>query len=128
MENDNNVTPITPQIDAEEVAVAQKNAEKAEDLFVLKFKKPFVYEGTEYESLAFDFDKLTGADSLAVENELSRRGISVVVPAFSGEYLSRISARACTTPIGSDAFRFMKLGDYNRLRSAARNFLMRSEQ
>ena len=127
MEKDNNITPIS-QIDAKEVEAAQQAAEKAEDLFVLKFKKPFSYEGVDYDSLSFDFDGLTGADSLAVENEMSKLGISVVVPAFSGEYLSRIAARACTTRIGSDALRQMKLTDYNKLRSATRNFLMRSEQ
>lgn len=119
----NNIT----KMDREELEKAKEEAKKADDLFVLKFKKPFTYESVDYDELEFDFDGLTGNDSLEVEKELARQGTQVAVPAFSGEYIIRIAARACTTPIGSDAFRLMSLKDYNRVRAKVRNFLMASE-
>lgn len=119
----NNIT----KMDREELEKAKEEAKKADNLFVLKFKKPFTYESVDYDELEFDFDGLTGNDSLEVEKELARQGTQVAVPAFSGEYIIRIAARACTTLIGSDAFRLMSLKDYNRVRAKVRNFLMASE-
>lgn len=118
------LTPMTE----EEVKKAEEAATNAQDLFVLKLKRPLTYNGRVYEELSFDFEGLTGADSLEVEAELSRRNIQVPIFAFSAEYIIRIAARACTTPIGSDAFKLMSLRDYGKVRSATRNFLMRTEQ
>jgi hypothetical protein len=92
------------------------------------FRKPFVWQGVEYEKLSFDWDKLTGNDSLAVEREMQSLGIPLVVPAFSGDYLIRMAARACTTRIGADAFGAMSLPDHHKIRNAARSFLLQSEQ
>lgn len=121
-----NITNING-MQEEELEQARAEAKNATDLFTLKFKKPLMYDSVEYDELQFDFDKLTGKDSLAVERELSLRGIQVAVPAFSGEYIIRIAAKACTTPIGYDAFERMSLKDYNRVRGKVRNFLMTSE-
>lgn len=115
-------------MDEKEFQAAQEAAAKAKDTFVLKFKKPFVYNGVEYSELEFDFEGLTGNDSLEVERELTRRGINIIAPAFSIEYIVRIAARACTSPIGHDAMSLMTIRDFNRIRSAVRNFLMGSEQ
>ncbi len=122
-----NITNINGGMEEEELEQAKEEAKKAENLFTLKLKKPLSYEGKEYGELSFDFDGLTGRDSLDVERELAIRGIQVAVPAFSGEYIIRIAAKACTEPVGYDAFEYMSLKDYNRLRSKVRNFLMGSE-
>ena len=124
MEGNNKLVPV----DEKEFEVAQEAAAKAKDTFIVKLRKPLMYNGTEYEELEFDFDGLTGNDSLEVEKELARRGVQVLVPAFSGEYLVRIAARACTAPIGHDAMLKMSIQDYNKIRSRVRNFLMSTEQ
>lgn len=118
-----NITPIN----AEELKQAEEEAKDAKGMFVMRFKKPISYNGKEYSELAFDFESLTGRDSLDVEKELTRSGTQIVVPAFNGEYLVRIAARACTTRVGYDVVYNMSIIDYNKLRSAVRNFLMRSE-
>ncbi len=97
------------------------------DTFELKLKKPVEYNGKTYDTLTFDFGKLTGEDGLNIENELQSLGKFAMVPAFSGEYLVRMAAKACNEPIGSDIFSKVSLSDYNRVRSAARGFLLRSE-
>ena len=121
-----NITNING-MQEDEIEQAKVEAKKAENLFKLKLKKPLSYEGTDYTELSFDFENLTGRDSLDVERELAMRAIQVAVPAFSGEYIIRIAAKACTAPVGFDAFEAMSLRDYNRLRGKVRNFLMASE-
>lgn len=129
MANPNVNTPANAPIDEKELEIAQEEAKQGKDTFVHKFKKPFEYNGHKYEQFEFDFSSLTGGDSLAVEEELQREGKGVVVvAAFNSEYLIRIAARACTEPISYDAFKFMSLFDYNRIRDRARSFLLRSEQ
>ena len=77
--------------------------------------------------MKFDFDSLTGHDSLMVERELTRSGVQLVVPGFNGDYLIRMAIRACVDNVGTDIVNRMSLRDYNRLRSEMRNFLMASE-
>ena len=74
----------------------------------------------------FDFNKLTGQDSLSIENELQALGKPVIVAEMSGEYLIRMAARACSVKISADDLAAMPLGDYNKIRSRARSFLLRS--
>ena len=97
--------------------------ENSRDVYTHKFKAPFSYEGKTYEELCFDFGRLTGRDGAAIENEIQISGRPVIVPSLSGEYLMRMAARACTTRIGFDVLKAIPLSDYNRIRSAARNFL-----
>lgn len=117
---------VTP-IDDEELKAAQDAATDSKPSFTLKLKKPLTYNGTQYDELEFDLEGLTGSDSLAVERELNRKNINVIAPAFSIEYIIRIAARACLQPIGSDAMSLLTLRDFNRVRSAVRNFLMAAE-
>ena len=123
-----------PVIDADEFSVAQSEAEKAKKVaadsgfaYTHKFRKPFSYMNKEYSELRFAWDSLLGLDGLAIEAELQALGIPAVVPAFSGQYLIRMAAKACTEKIGSDAFGFMPLYEYNKIRNAARSFLLASE-
>jgi hypothetical protein len=130
MDNSKTNTSANAQIDEKELEIAQEEAkEEGRDTFVHKFKKPFEYNGKKYEHFEFDFNSLTGGDSLAVEEEIQREGKGVVVVgAFNSEYLIRIAARACLEPISYDAFKYMSLFDYNKIRDRTRNFLLRSEQ
>ncbi len=114
-------------VDEKEFAVAEQEAANSEFVYTHKFKPPLKYQGKKYDELTFDWDKLTGKDGLAIENEMQAIGKAVIVPTFSGEYLIRFAARACTEPIGADAFEQMKIADFNKIRSAARSFLLKSE-
>lgn len=155
MSVDTKVTPIpadafsveektgdTPAVNEAEFAAAEAAAKaKAEQgnasAYVHKLKKPFTFEGCIIEELSFDFDRLTGNDSLAIEDELQSMNKPVIVPTFSGQYLIRMAARACTTTlttpdgrtrrIGADVIQALPIGDYNRIRSKARTFLLASE-
>lgn len=115
------------RIDADEFSVAESEAVGSGSLYIHKFRKPFEYEGMKISELRIDFEQLTGGDGLDIENELMRAGKAVVAPAFSGEYLIRMAARASSPKVGADAFKLMSLSDYNKVRSAARSFLLKSE-
>jgi len=122
------VVDETPAVDEAELEAARNEARRnAVKFFEIEFKKPIKYNNKEYTKLSFDFEKLTGWDGLAIEEELQMMNKAVIVPAFSGEYLVRMAARACTERIGADIFNVMPLKDYNRIRSAARSFLILSE-
>lgn len=97
------------------------------------FRSPFSYAGKTYEELTFDWESLTGDDSLAIEGEVNSKGKTLVIPAYTGEYLVGMAARACTARdengrrvIGSDTIRAMPLGDFQKICNRARNFLLRS--
>lgn len=116
-----------PIIDPKEFAAAEQEAAESTSAVTVQLSHPVAYENGIYQELSFDFDKLTGEDSLSIENELQAQGKFVVAPTFSGEYLVRMAARACTAKVGQDLIRALPISDYNRIRSAARSFLLRSE-
>ena len=90
-----------------------------------KLKSPVKYNGKEYTELTFNFDKLTGADSLNIMNEISLRlGRFVVEPALDVDYRVAMAAKACTEPIGTDIFNGMSMRDFNRIIAKARTFLI----
>jgi len=115
---------------SEDIDLEKEQADAAQDdadMFVFKFKKPFEYEGKTYTELKFDFNGLTGADSINIEAELQAKGVAIFAPAFSAPYLVRMCARACTEKVDYKFFESMKLKDYVTIRSKARNFLLSSE-
>jgi len=117
-------------IDEQELETAQEEAMKEESTkLTVKLRKPLEYNGASYNELHFDFEKLTGKDSLEVESEIERRtGGTVVVPAINAEYLTCLSARACEEPVGRDALLSLNLSDFNHIRNIARNFMLRSDR
>ena len=123
-------------IDEEELTAAQEEAEKDDaqktvdtGKRIVILKRPIERMGTVYKELHFDFERLTGKDSLEVEDEIEKTThLTVVAPALNLEYLIRISARACDEPIGRDDILNMGLSDFNHIRNMARNFMLRSDR
>lgn len=115
-------------IDEKELAIAEQEADVSESAYIHSLKKPFEYEGKTYERLIFDWETLTGNDSLAIENEIAALGKPLIAPEFSGEFLIRMAARACTVTIGADTLCSLPMGDYNKIRGKARSFLLKSGQ
>lgn len=98
------------------------------------FSTPFSHEGETYERLTFQWDTLTGKDSLAIERELRTNGITVVVAEYTPEYLASMAARACTyrdsegrRKVGADTLQAMPLRDFRGICAQARRFLQRAE-
>ena len=87
-----------------------------------RFKKPFEWEGQRYETIKFDFTRLTGRDMNAIEREMQAVGESAYTAETSKVYQCRIAARAAK--ILPDVLEAMPVGDYHRITNAARNFLL----
>lgn len=133
------VTPDTRIVNETEFSAATQAAKKNGDAttYTHRLKKPFTYEGCTVEELTFDFAQLTGNDSLAIEDELQAMNKPVIVPTLSGQYLTRVAARACTTilhdpagkprRISEDFLAALPIYEYNRIRAHTRSFLLASE-
>ena len=93
-------------------------------VYVHKFKKPFEHEGTKYDTLNFYFERLTGRDMIAVENEMQANNEFAIDPLLSRNFQSKMASKA--GGIGSDALEAMPLQEFNKIVNAARNFLMDS--
>jgi hypothetical protein len=119
--NDNNL------VDAEEFGAAEKEAKESGDSYTLRFKKPFDFQGKTYKEITFDWSGLTGKDFISIENEMEHNGKFILTATYSGEFIRLMAARAAAGEISSDAFEYMSLTDYHKIRSAARAFLLRSE-
>ena len=86
------------------------------------FRAPFVYEGKTFETLEFDWGALTGADSMAIEDEiLARTRRTVVNPRFSSEY------PPCCGWFDRAAMTALPLGTFQKICGSARNFLILAE-
>lgn len=109
----------------EKIQDAADGAETNSKGWTYKLKKPVMYNGKEYTELTFNFEELTGADSLSIMNEIAmRRGRFVVEPGLDADYRMAMAAKACTEPIGTDIFSVMSLRDFNRIIGKARTFLI----
>ena len=82
--------------------IIEKEEEEG-DVYVHKFTEPFVWEGKTYGELAFHFEKLTGKDALAIEEELKAQKHFVVVAELDMAFKMRVAVRACEAEIGVDA-------------------------
>ena len=117
-------------------AAAVESAAKAEQdkgVYTHKFNPAFTFQGITHESLTFNWGSLTGADHLAIENELLMRGKTLITPEFTGEFLCGMAVRACTdrTPDGfrvldQDAMKALPLRDFQTICKRARAFLLRA--
>lgn len=118
MKNEQAITDMV-----EDVITKDEVTKDADGVYVHRFKEPFSYQGKVFESMTFDFNKLTGRDHLDVENEMQAQGKLLVNEKFSGEFIIRIAARACTEKVGSDAFVLMPMHEYSKIRSEVRSFI-----
>ncbi len=135
MENNKNINTENEEMEvvtAEEMQQAQKTGtvdfsekkakkEKSGN-YTHTFKNPIEIEGQKYTSLTFYFDKLTGEDIEAIEEELQDQNKYVLTPEISSAFQSMLAARAAKIP--ADAIRRLPIRDYMAIKNEARNFLL----
>lgn len=119
--------------DAEKAAEEAKNEPESGE-YTHTFKKPFPWKGRMFDSLTFDWTSLSGKDHLEIENELLMKGRTLVSPAFNGDFLAGMAARACTERdeegkrvIEGEAIGKMTMTDFQIITRKARSFLLRAE-
>lgn len=88
----------------------------------IKFEKPFVFEGQEYESLDFDLESLTGNQLedaqrfVMLENKVVGN-----VPAFNPAYIAQVAALAAKKPV--ELIRALPAPKYTQITFEVQNFL-----
>lgn len=123
----------------EDAAAAEQVAEEAKQepdvgSYTHTFKDPFQWKGAAYDSLTFDWTALSGRDHLEIENEILMKGRTLVSPAFTGDFLAGMAARACTERdekgkrvIDGQAILELPMADFQAITRKARSFLLRAE-
>lgn len=121
MENKLNITDDEAIVMSEE-EIEEEREKMGRGVYEHVFKKPFQWEGKIYGQLTFDFEKLTGRDTLAIERELAAKNIFTVVRSLNIEFQMRVAARACTEKIGTDALEAMPIRDFEAIMNRVRGF------
>lgn len=118
------ITKENTEIAAEEVIGSDSVlTEEVSALFTHKLTKTIEYEDNKFDEITFDFDSLTGGDSLDVENELSSKGHFIVLKTADSEYLIRMCAKACITKgVDTGFFRIIPVKDYNKIMNSVKRF------
>lgn len=129
--------PVGDPTVEELAAVAEKQEQAAQRepnvlVYVHTLSKPLQWEGNTYDKLTFRWDTLTGADHLEIEFEMLKKGQTLVVPEYTGDYLCGMAVRACEEwknlgPARNGAMRKLPLKDFSVICKKARSFLMVSE-
>ena len=130
----NTATSLEAAAQAAAALDAEAQASPDDLTYTHTFKKPFEYRGHTVTELTFDWGGLTGADHQAIEDDLRRHGLTLVVPSFTGEFLGGMAVRACTNRddkniriVDKDMLRALPIRDYQQIYMSARRFLRRGE-
>ena len=107
--------------------IEEEREEMGAGKYVHVFSKPFQWEGKTYGQLVFDFESLTGRDTLAVERELAAKNIFTVVRSLNIEFQMRIAARACEDRIGTDMLEALPIRDFEKIMNRVRAFFAAAE-
>ena len=89
---------------------------------IYNLSKPFEWEGKTYTKLNLDFERLTGVDMIAIENEMAAVGEYALSPEISTSYLSKLAARAAG--VGNDVIEHMPIRDFAKVKNRSRSFLL----
>ena len=107
------------------VSMADKKKEKKTSLnYTHTFKAPVEINGEKHKALTFYFEKLTGEDVEAIEEELQDQNKYVLTPEVSSVFQTMLAARAAG--VGADEIRRLPLGEYMKIKNQARSFLIES--
>lgn len=107
------------------VRMEDKKKEKKTSLnYTHTFKAPVEINGEKHKALTFYFEKLTGEDVEAIEEELQDQNKYVLTPEVSSVFQTMLAARAAG--VGADEIRRLPLGEYMKIKNQARSFLIES--
>ena len=107
------------------VSMEDKKKEKKTSLnYTHTFKTTVEINGQKQKALTFYFEKLTGEDVEAIEEELQDQNKYVLTPEVSSVFQTMLAARAAG--VGADEIRRLKIKDYMKIKNQARSFLIES--
>lgn len=104
-----------------ETALVEVPAKEAEPTTLLKFSKPYRFEGQTYTEINLaGLDNLTAEDMIAAEKYTNRSGIISPIPDMTMEYICYIAARTAQLPV--EFFKGLPPKDATRLKNKVTSF------
>lgn len=90
---------------------------------ILHLSKLYMFEGTKHEMLDLSgIEKLTGADMVAINQQLRSRGIDEATPEITLEYAFFVAAKVASLPL--EFFDGLPMNDCFKVRGIVRNFFL----
>lgn len=106
--------------------VTEPKEEKEEVEVILKFKKPYIFEGKEYTEVDLSaLEDITGADMIKINTTLEKRGHLPVLQEMSLEYAQEIAAQVTGKPI--EFFQGLPARHSMKLKNLVTNFIFGEE-
>lgn len=106
-----------------EKVAEQDNGIAEGDELVVRFRKPYQFEGKEYPEVDLsNLDNLTARDLMAIGRQVGRvQGGTVVAPELNPEYTVAIAARVASLPL--EFFYGLPAREFVKVRGAVTGFL-----
>lgn len=90
----------TEEVGATEIVTLDTNGEVIENENVIKFNKPYNFEGTIYEKVDLSgLDELTASDMIKVNKIMEKSGSISFLPEMTMEYACHIASIATKLPL-----------------------------
>lgn len=119
-ENEGAIAIAGQAAEAVEKAGGRENLIKQFGTAHVTLSAPFTWCDKTYKEINLDFERLTGTDMEAIDDELGAAGLNGVSPVGSRRYQRLLAARASGVP--SDVIEHLPLADYNAVVTATRYF------
>ena len=98
-----------------------QDEDEEEEELIVRFKKPFTFEGKEYKELSLEgLEKLTGQDLMAVDRAMRKKSNDFMVE-LSIDYSIMIAVRA--TGLSIEFFKALPMRETKAVRNKVRSFL-----
>lgn len=99
---------------------------KDEDELVVKYRKPFVFEGETYTELDLHgLEDLRGRDLTAIEKAFNKTGVSSFVPESTTTYAKIVATKVTGLP--AEYFEDLPVGEVEKIKNAVVGFFYKDE-
>lgn len=116
--------PVVVQGASDAALLPKKNEE--EDEFVVKFRKPFNFEGDVFTELDLHgLEDLRGRDLTAIEKAFNKTGVSSFVPESTTTYAKIVATKVTGLP--AEYFEDLPVGEVEKIKNAVVGFFYKDE-
>ena len=119
---DNNKILEAGTREQKEITTAAETQKQEENKYLIKFRKPFIFEDETYKEIDLSgLEDLSAKDMIQAQRTMERSGSINVLPEMSLEYACLISARASGKPV--EFFNALPPKEALKIKNRVTNFL-----
>lgn len=94
-----------------------------ENELLVKFSKPYKFEGVEYKEIDLSgLEDITGGDVIAVEKQMQKQGVVAAVMEMNAVYTLTMAARVSGLPL--EFFNGLPAKEFGKVKRAVQTFLI----